>query len=70
MLTSIFPGLQTERQASAFPAGSEGGSFRDTLLPLQGDKSGQRSNDVNCQSFGCVIGRREPMVNAGGRAAV
>jgi hypothetical protein len=49
------PGLQTECKASAFPAGSEIVTSRDTiplplLLPLQGVKSGQRSNNVNRQS--------------------
>jgi hypothetical protein len=62
--------LQTEREASAFPAGSEGGSLQDTLLPLQGVKSGQRSNDVNCKLVGCAIGPCESMVDAGSCAAI
>ncbi len=48
-LVGVFPGIQTERKASAFPAGSKGTSLRDTLLPLQGVKSSQRSNNANCQ---------------------
>jgi hypothetical protein len=61
-LVGIFPGLQTERKSSAFPAGSEGVTSQDTLLPLQGIRSGQRSNDVNPQPVDCAIGCCESMV--------
>ena len=55
VLVNVFPGLQTGHEASAFPAGSEGATSRDTLplpflLPLQGVKSDQRLNNVNRQS--------------------
>jgi hypothetical protein len=62
VLGNELPGLQTEREASAFPAGSEGRSSRDSLLPLQGIKSGQSSSNVSHQSVGCAIGHRESMV--------
>jgi hypothetical protein len=65
VLVGIFPEFQTESKAPAFPASSEGGSLRDALLTLQGVMSGQRLNNLNCQSVGHANGRRESMVDAG-----
>jgi hypothetical protein len=59
LLGDGLPGLQTEREASAFPAGSDGRYLWVTLLPLQGVKSGQRLNNVNHQSVGRAIGHHE-----------